>query len=448
MPYSARVFRILIASPSDVFQERNIIDRVRLFFFYRYSKQKKIVLLPTRWENQVPPTLNSSPQDIINSRIVEDCDLAVGVFWTRIGSPTEHYEGGTVEELDKVGRANKIVMIYFSDVPISPSKIDVNQSTKLDDFKHKTYPKGIVHNYNDLADFERAFTYHLDMHINDLIELDKEENPSPNIDKQNVNKYQQYNNATNDYIYLLTHLKKHNPKIDPSKSTNKQILEKINSTLDYLHKHKKWNEKITMGIELSLFQEILESIVPKLDKTKFTFFKLVDFLPAIFYGSNFQVFKSIENNSSPKIGIKEKTHLYGYVPIPNIRMPEVHSIQGYMNLLSINSINIPFDYRYKELIELLKKQTIIKQTRTEIQIKFGEIGYDTKQTINIFTSLKNINILIEIGQDENDNKVFSKNLELVDNIANHIFNTLKVKIENTINEKIDENVLTNLILQK
>jgi hypothetical protein len=50
--------------------------------------------------------------------------LLVGIFWTRIGSPTGEADSGTLEEIERVGNAKKPIMLYFSKVPIEPDKID------------------------------------------------------------------------------------------------------------------------------------------------------------------------------------------------------------------------------------------------------------------------------------------------------------------------------------
>lgn len=46
-----------------------------------------VVLLPSRWEEDVVPTYRGDdPQQIINEQMVNKCDILVGVFWTKLGS--------------------------------------------------------------------------------------------------------------------------------------------------------------------------------------------------------------------------------------------------------------------------------------------------------------------------------------------------------------------------
>ena len=47
------------------------------------------------------PEMGNDPQTLINKQILEDCDLLLGVFWTKIGTETEKYPSGSVEEIEK-----------------------------------------------------------------------------------------------------------------------------------------------------------------------------------------------------------------------------------------------------------------------------------------------------------------------------------------------------------
>src|SRR5205823_5918506 len=131
MSYDSRVYRVLIASPSDVDEEREIAVRVIQEWNDLYSHSRNMVLLPLRWETHTAPEYGARPQEVINRAIVDDCDLLVGVFWTRLGSPTGVADSGTLEEIDRVGKAGKPIMLYFSNVGVDPDKLDLDQWPKL-----------------------------------------------------------------------------------------------------------------------------------------------------------------------------------------------------------------------------------------------------------------------------------------------------------------------------
>lgn len=94
-----------------------------------------MILLPVRWEDAYTPTMSAEPQDALNSQFAHHCDMVIGSFWTRMGTPTKNYEGGAEEEIDWYISNNKPAMIYFSDKPIAPSKLDHAQHEKLEAYK-------------------------------------------------------------------------------------------------------------------------------------------------------------------------------------------------------------------------------------------------------------------------------------------------------------------------
>jgi hypothetical protein len=178
MAYEARVYRILIASPSDVDEEREIAAAVIQNWNDVHSFSRKIVLLPMRWETHTAPELGMRPQAIINKTIVDECDLLIGIFWTRVGTPTGEAEGGTLEEIDRVGKANKPVMLYFSSVEIDPDKISSEQIEKLREFKKATYPNGLVETFRSREKFREKLSRQLEIKVKDLQALDADA-PAP-----------------------------------------------------------------------------------------------------------------------------------------------------------------------------------------------------------------------------------------------------------------------------
>jgi hypothetical protein len=114
MSYGARVFRILTASPSDVEDERELAVRTIQEWNDLHSADRRGVLLPLRWETHSAPRYGERPQEVINRQVVDHADLLIGVFWTRVGTPTGIAESGTLEEIERVAAEGKLVMLYFS----------------------------------------------------------------------------------------------------------------------------------------------------------------------------------------------------------------------------------------------------------------------------------------------------------------------------------------------
>lgn len=172
MAYDARVFQILIASPGDVPEERDIVTEVVHEWNQVNSRERSIVLLPLRWETHSTPELNERPQSVINRQVVDHCDMAVGVFWTRMGTRTDVAESGTAEEIQRVGESGKPVMLYFSRAKVDLEEVDLAEYARLAAFKEKTYPQGLVVKYETPADFREKFAHHLALKVRELVAAD------------------------------------------------------------------------------------------------------------------------------------------------------------------------------------------------------------------------------------------------------------------------------------
>lgn len=148
MSFSATVLNVLIASPSDVPEEREAITESLYEWNALNSQETGFVLLPVKWESHSAPTMGDRPQGIINNQVVRNCDMLIGAFWTRLGSPTGVEESGTVEEIKWFLKQQKPVMLYYSKKQVDLDLIDTQQLEKLKDFKKSIRDKGIQEQYN------------------------------------------------------------------------------------------------------------------------------------------------------------------------------------------------------------------------------------------------------------------------------------------------------------
>lgn len=148
MGFQAEVLRVLIASPSDVHIERNEIESAIFEWNVRFAEELQVVLLPGRWENDVVPAYGESdPQQIINEQLVSKCDILVGVFWTKLGTPTTSHASGTLEEINIFIEQGKEVMLYFVDRDI-PRHTNFDEVKKVDEFKGFYGEKGVYGVYD------------------------------------------------------------------------------------------------------------------------------------------------------------------------------------------------------------------------------------------------------------------------------------------------------------
>lgn len=167
MSYAATTFNVMIASPGDVASERAIVRDVLYEWNAVHSGARKIVLLPIGWESHSSPEMGASAQTIINHQVLTKCDLLVGVFWTRIGTATEQYMSGTVEEIEKHVAAGKPAMLYFSSQPVALDLVDPDQVAKLKEFKESCKRRGLFESYDSHADFQAKFYRHVQLKVNE-----------------------------------------------------------------------------------------------------------------------------------------------------------------------------------------------------------------------------------------------------------------------------------------
>ncbi len=167
MSYIATTFNVMIASPGDVASERAIVRDVVYEWNAVHSSARKVVLLPIGWETHSSPEMGAPAQQVINKQVLNKCDLLVGVFWTRIGSPTDNHLSGTVEEIEEHIVSGKPVMLYFSSQPVAIDLVELEQIQKLKAFRKSCQNRGLYESYDSHADFKEKFYRHLQLKVNE-----------------------------------------------------------------------------------------------------------------------------------------------------------------------------------------------------------------------------------------------------------------------------------------
>ena len=166
MSYQATVFKVMIASPSDVAAERNVIREVLTEWNNVNADSRRTILLPVGWETHSAPEMGDRPQSIINKQILWGCDLLVGVFWTRLGTETGDYQSGTVEEIEEHLKAGKPAILYFSDAPVVMGSVDEAQYSRLRQFRSDCMTRGLLESYFSVTEFRDKFYRHLQIKLN------------------------------------------------------------------------------------------------------------------------------------------------------------------------------------------------------------------------------------------------------------------------------------------
>lgn len=161
MPYSATVIPVMIASPGDVSEYRALTRDTVHEWNYIHAQATGVILMPVGWETHSSPELGSTAQDLINDRVLENCDLLVGIFWTRLGTPTNNASSGSVEEIQRHVQAGRPAMVYFCEAPAAPQTVDAQQYAALQEFRKWCQTQGLVEPFLNAQDFQAKFRRHL-----------------------------------------------------------------------------------------------------------------------------------------------------------------------------------------------------------------------------------------------------------------------------------------------
>jgi hypothetical protein len=168
MSFKSETYRVLIASPSDLTQEREVATEAINDWNAQHAAAESIVLLPVKYETHAFPQAGIRPQQAINDQLVSRCDILIGMFWTKVGTDTGVADSGTVEEIDQFVAAGKPAMLYFSNRPINPNKIDPDQQAKLRKFQQETYKTALVGRFSELVELREILLRDLVQQVRNL----------------------------------------------------------------------------------------------------------------------------------------------------------------------------------------------------------------------------------------------------------------------------------------
>lgn len=156
------VYDLLLSCPGDVVDLKDTISACVKSFNSSIGDANNIRIELKHWSTDSFSQSGDKPQNILNKQFINDCDLCVALLGTRFGTPTENYDSGTEEEIEKMLEQNKQVFLYFVERSVDPSKIELEQYKKVQEFRSKYIDKGVytvVKNAEELrAEFQNALS--------------------------------------------------------------------------------------------------------------------------------------------------------------------------------------------------------------------------------------------------------------------------------------------------
>jgi hypothetical protein len=170
MPEAITLFRVFLASPSDVLEERDVIDGVLRDWNIQHGPAAKARVELVSWRTHAYPAAGDRPQGLINKQAFDDSDIVVGIFWLKFGTPTGAAASGTEEEIERGVKQKKPVMVYFSKRTDVGKPVKPRELAKIQKFQKKFGEAAMFWEYNDLGKFERDFRNHLAHTMNKLLQ--------------------------------------------------------------------------------------------------------------------------------------------------------------------------------------------------------------------------------------------------------------------------------------
>ena len=253
-----KTVKIMIASPGDVLQERQAVRDVIKNINY-WAVFANIRFETIDWENNTYPTNSNYPQNAINLQIGDSYDILIGIFWSKIGTPTPKYSSGSIEEIENALRKsqknkNINVMLYFKTDEIPSNSLDTNQIEKLGNYKKILSKKGVYYwEFKTANDFKNYLSQHLALLVQD-----------------------KYWSKDKGYSELITEIRNEPIKsaienFDEALTMRKEIHEIISLLTIYHQKEanqvNEENDKIFVLLELPTSQETFNEIRKVIDKS-------------------------------------------------------------------------------------------------------------------------------------------------------------------------------------
>jgi hypothetical protein len=164
MASTRRFFKVFLASPSDLAEERvaakRVVDEYNSQLAEKFGYQAELV----GWEDTLPGM--GRPQALIN-RDLDGCDLFVGMLWKRWGTPPDEsgtYSSGFEEEFrlstERFEREQRPqIHLLLKDVDPSALVDPGDQLKRVQEFRRVVFSerKLLAKTFADLSAFERSF---------------------------------------------------------------------------------------------------------------------------------------------------------------------------------------------------------------------------------------------------------------------------------------------------
>ena len=239
-------YNIFIGSPSDVQEEReiieNIINEMNGYYEHLNVPKLKLISLKTDVRSKIG---NIEGQNVIDKQIDGKYNVFIGILWKKFGTKTENYDSGTEQEFynaySKYEENSKSmeIMFYFCERTPNFIEIDGEQLALVQKFRNKLEDKGLYKTYSSIEEFKEIIKNDLTLLVTEKnIDFD-EYSENEEFEEENdglidlIEEFEEnFNDATLEMEYLTVDINKSEKELNVLNEQNKD-----NSNRDIVKKY-------------------------------------------------------------------------------------------------------------------------------------------------------------------------------------------------------------------
>jgi len=164
MPRQTTTYDVLLSCPGDVLDQMDYVREAINTFNETVGLDYNVVLMLRHWSISTYAESGKSGQESLNDQFVKFCDVVIGIFGGRFGSPTDKYQSGTEEEIEMfLNDGKQVFMCFFEGGKFGD--VDPSQLTKVRKFKerYKSNKKGVFLPYSEEKELQSLLIKNLEM---------------------------------------------------------------------------------------------------------------------------------------------------------------------------------------------------------------------------------------------------------------------------------------------
>ncbi|MBW3080216.1 DUF3825 domain-containing protein [Bifidobacterium saguinibicoloris] len=143
-PRRASVIRVAIIGPTDANPTKKLIKRILEQWNDIWGAERGYYLDPRMWAPEQSTTIfgADTAQDQTNRRILDNAEIVIAVFHSRLGTPTtRNIHSGTAEEIQRAIDAHKPCHVFFRNIADTEDLVEYNRLlTYQNELRRKNYP--------------------------------------------------------------------------------------------------------------------------------------------------------------------------------------------------------------------------------------------------------------------------------------------------------------------